>query len=114
MRCAHTCRRSPPGVVPRPCRVDPTASIDIGFTIALVAALRADPVATRRALLDVDFAGAPAWAAHLANGCAVLEGWAATMLGDREGPGRALAALDAARPGSGHADDPAGVSHLRR
>jgi DNA-binding SARP family transcriptional activator len=75
-------------------RVDPTTSIDIGFTIALVAALRADPVATRRALVDVDFAGAPAWAAHLASGCAVLEGWAATMLGDREGPGRALAALD--------------------
>ena len=75
-------------------RVDPTASIDIGFTIALVAALRADPIATRKALVDVDFVGAPFWAAHLANGCSVLEGWAATMLGDREGPGRALAALD--------------------
>jgi hypothetical protein len=75
-------------------RVDPTTSIDIGFTIALVAALRADAVATRRALIEVDYAGAPAWAAHLANGCGVLEGWAATMLGDRDGPGRALDALD--------------------
>jgi DNA-binding SARP family transcriptional activator len=75
-------------------RVDPTTSIDIGFTIALVAAIRADAGATRRALIEVDFAGAPPWAAHLANGCGVLEGWAATMLGDSEGPGRALAALD--------------------
>jgi DNA-binding SARP family transcriptional activator len=75
-------------------RVDPTTSIDIGFTIALVAALRADPVATRRALIDVDYAGAPAWSAHLANGCAVLDGWAAAMRGDPTGPARALAALD--------------------
>jgi hypothetical protein len=108
--------------------IDPTTSIDHGFTMACVTSMRDDPAATRRALRDVDLTVIPVWARHLGHGCAVLEGWSAARLGDTDGPRRALAAMERLEPVSTlvarsyvrtmagaallHHDDPAAVEVL--
>jgi hypothetical protein len=73
--------------------VDPSTSIDHGFTMALVTAMRGDAVATRRLLLALDLGELPVWARHLGHGCEVLEGWSAAELGDPAGTRRAMEAL---------------------
>jgi DNA-binding SARP family transcriptional activator len=110
--------------------VDPTTSIDHGFTMAIVTAMRGDAAATRRALLDVDLTEIPVWARHLGHGCEVLEGWSAAVLGDADGPRRAMQALERLEPVSTQVlrscqrtfagaallnyDDPAAVAVLER
>lgn len=78
--------------------VDPSTSIDHGFTMALVEAIGDDPAATRRALLGVDLTDIPVWGRHLGHGCEVLEGWSAAVLGDADGPRRALNAMGRLEP----------------
>ena len=75
-------------------RVDPTASIDLHFTIALLAALRGDPTAAGRGLVGVDYLDPPVGSSFLAHGAAVFAGWAAAMADESDGLDRALAALD--------------------
>lgn len=74
-------------------RVDATLAIDVGFTIGLVAAMRGDAVAARRALLGLDLTEGLDSSAHPGHSCAVIEGWSASMLGDPDGARRAMAAI---------------------
>jgi DNA-binding SARP family transcriptional activator len=89
----HATRRYRAWHAPR-LRVDPTVVYDVGVTIGFVAAMRDDAVSVRRALSGLEFDDLAEGVAHLGNSCAVLEGWAAAMLGDADGAGRAVAALD--------------------
>ena len=98
--------------------------------MAIVTAMRGDAVATRRALLDVDLTEIPVWARHLGHGCGVLEGWSSAVLGDADGPQRAIEALERLEPVSTqvlracqrtfagaallHHDDPAAVAVRER
>jgi hypothetical protein len=74
--------------------VDNTATIDVGFTIGCVMAMRGDVAGTRRAVRGVDVRDPPVWSRHLGYGLGVLEGWSATMVGDGGGAERALQWLD--------------------
>ncbi len=89
----HACQRYPAWFKPRQ-RVDPALAIDVGFTVGLIAAMRGDAAAVRRALLGVDLDDIPPWDAHIGNMCAAIEGWSATMVGDLDGARRAVAAID--------------------
>jgi hypothetical protein len=48
--------------------------------------------------LGVDLTDIPVWGRHLGFGCSVLEGWSAALLGDAEGPTRAMAAMERLEP----------------
>jgi DNA-binding SARP family transcriptional activator len=74
--------------------VDDTATIDVGFTIGCVMAMRGDVAGTRRAVQGVDVSDPPVWSRHLGFGLGVLEGWSAALLGDADGAERALEWLE--------------------